>query len=188
MFHKHRRFAAGTEARLTGGQPLAPNVPLRLKPERRSRSRTRPRAFPRPSAPIRPVYPPSQWITLPAEGGTANGDADLAQAVGLDKKAAAASGAFPASIPLDAQERQVDPRQIRALHHATGVCYLDFTPVMIVTLAPVVGARDLAIGAGDTGLYGFAGMRAAVVLSIRGFLVRGAGKANERRSLPCQDN
>jgi len=81
----------------------------------------------------------------------------LAQAVGLDKKAATASGAFPASIPLDAQERRVDPRQIRALHHATGVCYLDFTPVMIVTLAPVVGARDLAIGAGDTERYLFAG-------------------------------
>jgi len=102
----------------------------------------------------------------------------LAQAVGLDKKAAAASGAFPASIPLDAQERQVDPRQIRALRHAAGGRYFDFTPVLIVALASSVGARDLAIGAGDTERYLFAGMRAAVVLSIRGFLVRGAEKAN----------
>ena len=45
-------------------------------------------------------------------------------------------------------------------------------------LAAPVGARYLAIGAGDTALYGFAGMLAAVVLSVRVFLVRGAGKAN----------
>ena len=178
MFHKHRRFAAGTEERRPGGQPLAPNVPLCLKPERRSRSRTRLRAFPRPSEPIRPVYPPSRWITSPARRRIPNGDADLAQAVGLDKKAATASGSCQASIPLDAQERRVDPRQMRALRHATGVCYFDFTPVMIVALASSVGARDLAIGAGDTERYLFAGMRAAVVLSIRGFLVRGAEKAN----------
>ena len=72
----------------------------------------------------------------------------------------------------------MDPRQMRALHHATGVCCLDFTPAMIVALASSVGARDLAIGAGDTERYLFAGMRAAVVLSIRVFLFRGAGRAN----------
>ena len=49
---------------------------------------------------------------------------------------------------------------------------------MIVALASVVGARYLAIGTGDTELYVFAGMLAAVVLSVRVFLVRGAGKAN----------
>jgi hypothetical protein len=42
----------------------------------------------------------------------------------------------------------------------------------------VIGARYLAIGTGDTALYVFAGMLAAVVLSVRVFLVRGAGKAN----------
>jgi len=105
----------------------------------------------------------------------------LAQAVGLDKKAATASGAFQTSIPLDAQERWVDQRQIRALHHATGVCYLDFTPMMIVALASVV-ARDLAIGAGDTELSIFVGLRVAVVISLRVFLFRGASKANERRT------
>ena len=35
-----------------------------------------------------------------------------------------------------------------------------------------------AIGTGDTELYLFAGMLAAVVISIRVFLFRGAGKAN----------
>ena len=44
-------------------------------------------------------------------------------------------------------------------------------------LASVVGARYLAIGAGDTELYVFAGMAAAVI-SIRVFIFRGAGKAN----------
>ena len=67
---------------------------------------------------------------------------------------------------------------MRALHHATGVCYLDFTPAMIVALASSVGARDLAIGAGDTERYLFAGMPAAAVISLRVFLFRGAGKAN----------
>ena len=178
MFHKHRRFAAGAGARRLGGQHLVPDVPLRLKPERRSRSRTRLRAFPRPSEPIRPVYPPSQWITSPTRLRIPNGDKDLAQPLALDKKAATASGAFPASIPLDAQERRVDQRQMRALRHAAGGRYFDFTPVMIVALASSVGARDLAIGAGDAELYGFAGIQAAVVISIRVFRFRGAGKAN----------
>ena len=67
---------------------------------------------------------------------------------------------------------------MRALRHAAGVCYLDFTPALIVALASVVGARYLAIGTGDTELYIFAGMRAAVVISVRVFRFRGAGKAN----------
>ena len=49
---------------------------------------------------------------------------------------------------------------------------------MIVALASVVGARYLAIGTGDTELYILAGMIAAVVVSLRVFLFRGAGKAN----------
>jgi|GEM_PF-466053 len=76
------------------------------------------------------------------------------------------------------KERLVDKRKIREMKHAAGVRYLDFTPVMIVALASVVGARYLAIGTGDTELYIFAGMLAAVVISVRVFLFRGAGKAN----------
>ena len=77
-----------------------------------------------------------------------------------------------------AKERLVDQRKIRAMKHAAGVRYVDFTPVMIVALASVVGARYLAIGTGDTELYIFAGMLTAVVISVRVFLFRGAGKAN----------
>ncbi len=92
------------------------------------------------------------------------------------------SGGNPQAIAdmLDdsAKERRVDKRQIREMRHAAGVRYLDFTPVLIVALASVVGARYLAIGTGDTELYIFAGMLAAVVISIRVFLFRGAGKAN----------
>ncbi|MFO7639901.1 MAG: hypothetical protein R6X17_01100 [Candidatus Competibacteraceae bacterium] len=64
------------------------------------------------------------------------------------------------------------------MRHAAGIQYLDFSPVLLVSLAAIVGARYLAIGTGDTALYVFAGMLAAVVLSVRVFLVRGAGKAN----------
>ena len=74
--------------------------------------------------------------------------------------------------------RVVDKQRIREMRHAAGVRYLDFTPVMIVALASIIGARYLAIGTGDTELYVFAGMLAAVVISIRVFLFRGAGKAN----------
>ncbi len=77
-----------------------------------------------------------------------------------------------------AKERVVNKQRIREMKHAAGVQYLDFTPVMIVALASVVGARYLAIGTGDTELYIFAGMIAAVVVSVRVFLFRGAGRAN----------
>lgn len=76
------------------------------------------------------------------------------------------------------KERLVDKQRIREMRHAAGVRYFDFTPVMIVALASVVGARYLAIGTGDTELYIFAGMIAAVVISLRVFLFKGAGKAN----------
>ena len=92
------------------------------------------------------------------------------------------SGGNPQAIAdmLDdsAKERLVDKRKIREMRHAAGVRYFDFTPVMIVSLASVVGARYLAIGAGDTELYIFAGMLAAVVISLRVFLFKGAGRAN----------
>ena len=55
---------------------------------------------------------------------------------------------------------------------------VSFDDISGVALASVVGARYLAIGTGDTELYVFAGMLAAVVISIRVFLFRGAGKAN----------
>ena len=77
-----------------------------------------------------------------------------------------------------AKERVVDKRKIREMRHAAGGRYFDFTPVLIVALASSVEARDLAIGAGDTELDIFAGMRAAVVISVRVFLFRGAGRAN----------
>ena len=76
------------------------------------------------------------------------------------------------------KERLVDKQRIREMRHAAGVRYFDFTPVMIVSLASVVGARYLAIGTGDTELYIFAGMVAAVIISLRVFLFRGAGRAN----------
>ena len=76
------------------------------------------------------------------------------------------------------KERLVDKRKIREMRHAAGVRYLDFTPVMIVALASIVGARYLAMGTGDTELYIFAGMLAAVVISVRVFLFRGAGRAS----------
>ena len=76
------------------------------------------------------------------------------------------------------KERVVNKARIREMKHAAGVKYLDFTPAMIVALASVVGARYLAIGTGDTELYIFAGMLAAVVISVRVFLFRGAGRAN----------
>jgi hypothetical protein len=106
----------------------------------------------------------------------------LAGIAALDKKAAMASFSLTAFIQMDAQARQMDRRQIRAMRHAAGVRYFDFTPVLIVPLAAVIGARYLAIGTGDTELDVFAGLLAAVVISLRVFLFRGAGKANERES------
>ena len=76
------------------------------------------------------------------------------------------------------KERVVNKQKIREMKHGAGHSYFDFTPVMIVALASVVGTRYLAMGTGDTELYIFAGMLAAVVISLRVFLFRGAGKAN----------
>jgi energy-coupling factor transporter ATP-binding protein EcfA2 len=76
------------------------------------------------------------------------------------------------------KEKRVDKRQIRAMKHAAGVRYMDFTPVMLIGVAAVVGTRYLAIGLGDTALYIMAGMAAALLLAVRFFLFRGAGKAS----------
>lgn len=75
-------------------------------------------------------------------------------------------------------ERLVDKRKIREMRHQAGVRYLDFTPVMIVSSALIIGTRYLAIGLGDTELYILAGMAAALFLSLRFFLFKGAEKAN----------
>ncbi len=73
-----------------------------------------------------------------------------------------------ADLLVDARkEWLVDKRKIREMRHVAGVRYLDFTPGMIVALASIVGARYLAMGTGDTELYIFAGMLAAVVIMRR---------------------
>jgi hypothetical protein len=58
------------------------------------------------------------------------------------------------------------------------VRYVDFTPVMIVGGAMIVATRYVAMGIGDRSLYIMAGIGAALFLSIRFFMFRGAGKAN----------
>jgi hypothetical protein len=64
------------------------------------------------------------------------------------------------------------------MRHAAGVRYMDFTPVMLIGVAAVVGTRYLAIGLGDTALYILAGMAAALLIAARFFLFRGAGRAS----------
>ncbi len=76
------------------------------------------------------------------------------------------------------KERIVDKRKIREMRHQAGVRYVDFTPVMIISTALIIGTRYLAIGLGDTAMYIMAGMTAAVLMSARMFISRGAGKAN----------
>ncbi len=91
------------------------------------------------------------------------------------------SGGNPQAIRdmLDesSKERVVDKRRIREMKHQAGVRYVDFTPVMIVAGAMVVATRYVALGIGDRALYIMAGIGAALFLSIRFFMVRGAGKA-----------
>ena len=76
------------------------------------------------------------------------------------------------------KEKRVDKRQIRAMRHQAGVRYLDFTPVMVIAGALIVGTRYLAIGLGDTALYVLAGMAAALFIALRFFLFKGAGRAS----------
>jgi hypothetical protein len=65
------------------------------------------------------------------------------------------SGGNPQAIAdmLDnsVKERMVDKRQIREMKHQAGVRYLDFTPMMLISGACIIGARYLAIGLGDSG-------------------------------------
>ena len=76
------------------------------------------------------------------------------------------------------KERVVDKRQIREMRHQAGVRYVDFTPVMIVAGALVVATRYIAMGLGDRSMYIMAGIGAALFLSIRFFMFKGAGKAS----------
>lgn len=76
------------------------------------------------------------------------------------------------------KERVVDKRQIREMRHQAGVRYVDFTPVMIVAGALVVSTRYIAMGLGDRSMYILAGIGAALFLSIRFFMFKGAGKAS----------
>ena len=82
-------------------------------------------------------------------------------------------------VDESSKERLVDKRRIREMRHQAGVRYVDFTPVMIVVGAMVVATRYVALGIGDRSLYVMAGIGAALFLSIRFFMFKGAGKANQ---------
>ena len=82
-------------------------------------------------------------------------------------------------VDESSKERLVDKRRIREMRHQAGVRYVDFTPVMIVAGAMVVATRYVALGIGDRSLYVMAGIGAALFLSIRFFMFKGAGKANQ---------
>jgi len=88
------------------------------------------------------------------------------------------SGGNPQAIfdMLDenSKERVLDKRQIREMAHQAGVEYVDFTPVMLILGALIIGSRYLAMGIGDTALYVLAGFGAALFLVIRFFMFRGA--------------
>jgi len=72
------------------------------------------------------------------------------------------------------KERRLEKRQIREMRHAAGISYRDFTPVMLIGGAGIVGSRYLAMGIGDTALYILAGFGAALFLVLRFFMFRGA--------------
>lgn len=74
------------------------------------------------------------------------------------------------------KERLVDKRKIREMRHAAGVRYVDFTPVMVIAGACIVGARYVAMGLGDTAMYVLAGVGAALFMAIKN--LRSGGKAN----------
>lgn len=76
------------------------------------------------------------------------------------------------------KERVVDKRKIREMTHAAGVRYVDFTPVMVIVGALIVGSRYVAMGLGDKALYVVTGLGAAIFMAVKYFLFRGSGKAN----------
>lgn len=77
-------------------------------------------------------------------------------------------------LESSAREKRLDKRQIREMRHAAGLTYVDFTPVMLIAGAAIIGTRYLAIGLGDTALYVMAGMGAALFLSLRVFAFKGS--------------
>lgn len=94
------------------------------------------------------------------------------------KQAGGSPQAIRDMLEESSKEKRVDKRQLRAMRHAAGVRYMDFTPVMLIGVAAVVGTRYLAIGLGDTALYIMAGMAAALLIAARFFIFRGAGRAS----------
>jgi hypothetical protein len=54
---------------------------------------------------------------------------------------------------------------------------MDFTPVMIVLGAGIVGTRYMAMGMGDKALYILAGIAAAMFIALRFFMFGGSRKA-----------
>ena len=76
------------------------------------------------------------------------------------------------------KEKRVDKHKIREMQHAAGVHYVDFTPVVIVLGALIVGTRYVAMGLGDKSLYVLAGVGAALFMALRYFIFRGAGKTH----------
>jgi hypothetical protein len=94
------------------------------------------------------------------------------------KQSGGNSQAIHDMLDNSSKERVVNKQQIREMRHAAGVRYLDFTPVMLISGACIIGARYIGMGIGDKALYIMAGMSAALFMSLRFFLFRGAGKAN----------
>lgn len=90
-------------------------------------------------------------------------------------------------LESSAREKRLDKRQIREMRHAAGLTYVDFTPVMFIAGAAIIGTRYLAIGLGDTALYVMAGMGAALFLSLRVFMFKGSrGRPADERWNPCR--
>jgi energy-coupling factor transporter ATP-binding protein EcfA2 len=81
-------------------------------------------------------------------------------------------------VDESAKERVVEKHKIREMRHAAGIRYVDFSPVMLVGIAMVIGSRYMAIGLGDKALYILAGMSAAILLTVKMFVFKGAGRAN----------
>ena len=72
-------------------------------------------------------------------------------------------------------ERVITKQQVREMKHEAGVRYFDFTPIMLIVGALIVGARYVAIGTGNADLYVVAGMGAALFLTVRFFMFKGMG-------------
>lgn len=74
------------------------------------------------------------------------------------------------------KERIINKRQVRAMRHDAGIRYLDFSPVLMIVGALIVSMRYVGMGTGDKTLYIMSGIGAAVFLTLRFFVFKGAGK------------